>query len=83
MSYICICDGVCFQQTVDFPLTAMSMGFRGVDLGTSPAPFKALKAALTEPGPCVINLPISETEMVFPMVAPGGANRDMIHGENV
>ena len=75
-------SAVQFQQTVDFPLAAMSMGFRGVDLGTSPAPFKALKTALTEPGPCVINLPISETEMVFPMVAPGGANRDMIHGEN-
>lgn len=76
-------SAVQFQQTVDFPLVAMAMGFRGIDLGASGSPLKALKSALTEPGPCVINLPISETEMVFPMVAPGGANRDMIHGESI
>ena len=75
-------SAVQFQQTVDFPLAAMAMGFKGIDLGASGSPLKALKSALTEHGPCVINIPISETEMVFPMVAPGGANRDMIYGES-
>jgi acetolactate synthase-1/2/3 large subunit len=71
-----------FQQNVDFALVARAMGFKGIDLGVSDSPLAELESALKEPGPCVINLPISETEMVFPMVAPGGANRDMIHGES-
>jgi acetolactate synthase I/II/III large subunit len=75
-------SAVQFQQTVDFALAARAMGFKGIDLGASDNPLEELESALMEHGPCVINLPISETEMVFPMVAPGGANRDMIHGEN-
>jgi acetolactate synthase-1/2/3 large subunit len=75
-------SAVQFQQTVDFALAARAMGFKGIDLGASDSPLIELELALREHGPCVINLPISETEMVFPMVAPGGANRDMIHGES-
>ncbi len=33
------------------------------------------------PGPCLINVPIDAEENVYPMVPPGGANRDMIGGE--
>lgn len=72
-----------FQQNVDYALTARAMGMRGVDLACASDPLADLKSALLERGPCVINLPISETEMVFPMVAPGGANREMIHREGV
>ncbi|MCP4334412.1 MAG: biosynthetic-type acetolactate synthase large subunit [Gammaproteobacteria bacterium] len=72
-----------FQQNVDYALTARAMGMKGIDLGVSDNPMAELESALREHGPCVINLPISETEMVFPMVAPGGANREMIHGESV
>lgn len=75
-------SAVQFQQTVDFALAARAMGFKGIDLGASDNPLEELESALMAHGPCVINLPISETEMVFPMVAPGGANRDMIHGED-
>ena len=75
-------SAVQFQQNVDYALAARAMGFKGVDLGVSDNPLPELESALKEHGPCVINLPISETEMVFPMVAPGGANRDMIHGES-
>jgi acetolactate synthase-1/2/3 large subunit len=75
-------SAVQFRQTVDFALAARAMGFKGIDLGVSDNPLQELESALKQPGPCVINLPISETEMVFPMVAPGGANRDMIHGES-
>jgi acetolactate synthase-1/2/3 large subunit len=75
-------SAVQFQQNVDYALAARARGFKGIDLGVSDSPLAELESALNEHGPCVINLPISETEMVFPMVAPGGANRDMIHGES-
>ncbi len=75
-------SAVKFQQNVDFVLTARAMGLKAVDLGASDNPLEALESALLEHGPWVINLPISETEMVFPMVAPGSANRDMIYGDS-
>ena len=74
-------SAVKFHPDVDFALVARALGMQGVDLGLADEPFEALKAALLQRGPCVINLPICETEMVYPMVAPGGANRDMICGE--
>ena len=74
-------SSVKFQQGTDFAACAESMGVKGVDLAKEENPLEALKTALLEHGPCMINLPISETEMVYPMVAPGGANRDMIGGE--
>ena len=74
-------NAVKYQQTVDFAKAAEAMGCKGVDLAQSEDPMTDLKNALLEHGPCVINLPISETEMVYPMVAPGGANVDMIGGE--
>lgn len=70
-----------FHQGVNFAVAAESMGVKGVDLSRSDNPMADLQNALSEHGPCVINLPICETEMVYPMVAPGGANRDMIGGE--
>ena len=74
-------SAVKFQQGVDFAMAAKSMGVNGMNLGQVDNPHKQLTKALREPGPWVIDIPISETEMVFPMVAPGGSNRDMIHGE--
>ena len=73
-------SAVKFQQHVNFTLAAQAMGVKGIDLSQSENPHDELAAALLEPGACVINIPISEDEMVFPMVAPGGANKDMIHG---
>lgn len=74
-------SAVKFEQKTDFPAAAQAMGMKGIDLSTCEDPLQALQQALQEPGPCLINIPISETEMVFPMVAPGGANRDMIVSE--
>jgi acetolactate synthase-1/2/3 large subunit len=74
-------SAVKFHQGVDFALVAQAMGVEGIDLGRSETPYDDLGEALQRPGPCVINLPIHEAEMVFPMVPPGGANRDMITGE--
>ena len=61
-------------------LTAISRGF-GVpayDLDHFEAPLDLLKTVLNESGPCVINVPITPEENVFPMVPPGAANREMI-----
>nr|CAA6819879.1 MAG: Acetolactate synthase large subunit (EC [uncultured Thiotrichaceae bacterium] len=74
-------NAVKYQQNMDFAMVAQGMGVKGIDLAKSENPLEDLKAALLEHGPCVINLPISEEEMVYPMVAPGGANFDMIGGE--
>ena len=71
-------SAVKFEQATDFALVARAMGLNGVDLGASTEPLHDLKSALHQPGPWLINLPISETEMVFPMVAPGASNREMI-----
>lgn len=73
-------SAVKFEQRTNFPAVAQAMGMKGIDLSECSDPHEALAQALQEHGPCVINIPISETEMVFPMVAPGGANKDMITG---
>ncbi len=73
-------SAVKFHAKVDFAKAAEAMGLKGIDLGIVDSPLDELKNALLQPGPWVINLPICETEMVYPMVAPGGANRDMICG---
>jgi len=70
-----------FQAKMDFCRVAEGMGIEGIDLALSNEPLRDLKNAMQQTGPRLINIPISETEMVFPMVAPGGANRDMIHRE--
>lgn len=50
------------------------------DLAEAASPGDALAAALATPGPCLVNVPIAEAANVYPMVPPGGANRDMIDG---
>ncbi len=75
-------SAVKFHAKVDFVKAAEAMGLQAIDLGAVENPHDELKNALLQPGPWVINLPICATEMVYPMVAPGGANRDMIHGES-
>ena len=71
-----------FRQGVDLAMAALSMGVKGVDLGCADNPEQVLRDALQEKGPCLINIPIQETEMVFPMVPPGGANSEMVGGES-
>lgn len=66
------------RRGVDFCALAQAMGARGFDLGQAEDPAATLQQAITAQGPCVINVPISEQEMVFPMVPPGAANSEMI-----
>lgn len=69
-----------FECAPDFAAVARGYGLPGFDLGASSEPMKILSAALTTPGPCVINVPIEREANVYPMVPPGAANRDMIAG---
>ena len=71
-------NAVKFRQPADFVLAARSMGIAGLNLGESANPIQDLHEALNAAGPCLIDIPIRETEMVFPMVAPGEANSNMI-----
>ncbi|MFI5357155.1 MAG: thiamine pyrophosphate-dependent enzyme [Opitutales bacterium] len=67
-----------FHRAPDFAALARAFGLRALRLDAAGDPLAALQAALAEPGPCVIDIPIHETANVYPMVPPGAANRDMI-----
>ena len=67
-----------FHTEPDFAALARAFGMDAVDLGTARRPERALAAALDRPGPALVRVPIPRTENVYPMVPPGGANRDMI-----
>jgi acetolactate synthase-1/2/3 large subunit len=68
--------------TTDFAAIARGFGVRGFDLGRASNPETMLAEALGEPGPCLVNVPIRCDENVYPMVPPGGSNRDMIGEES-
>ncbi len=67
-----------FKQGPDFVKMAESMGVTGVDLALEDDWNAGLARAFATPGPVLIHAPIDAEEQVLPMVAPGGANRDMI-----
>ena len=70
--------GINNRRGADFALVAQAMGAVGYDLALASDPAAMLRQALAVEGPCIINVPISEEEMVFPMVPPGAANAEMI-----
>ena len=67
-----------FHSEPDFAAIARGFGVTAYDLGVAGDPLVRLSAALREPGPCLINVPIAAEVNVYPMVPPGAANRDMI-----
>ncbi|MCJ2163792.1 MULTISPECIES: acetolactate synthase large subunit [unclassified Pseudodesulfovibrio] len=71
-----------YSKSVDFIKIAEGFGIGAYDLGTSNDPARTLAEALAAPGPCLIHVPISPDEPVYPMVPPGAANSEMIGGEN-
>jgi acetolactate synthase-1/2/3 large subunit len=71
-----------FQVAADFVAIARGFGVDGLELGDCADPLDALRRALNEPGPCLINVPIGCEENVYPMVPPGAANCEMIGGES-
>ena len=70
----------CFIGNPDFKTIARGFGMNSYDLSEESDPFKRLEEILSSPGPCLINIPIDETENVLPMVAPGASNMIMIGG---
>ena len=66
-----------FDAQPDFPRLAEAFGMPALTLPID-APEDDLIKALTAPGPVLLNIPVRASAQVFPMVAPGGANRDMI-----
>jgi acetolactate synthase-1/2/3 large subunit len=70
-----------YRRQVDFIRIAEGFGMAAHDLGTSADPLETLARAFRTKGPCLIHAPIDVKENVYPMVPPGGANREMIGGE--
>jgi acetolactate synthase-1/2/3 large subunit len=70
-----------FHAEPDFVTIARGFGVRAWDLGEAADPTTTLQTALAERGPALVNVPIDAAVNVYPMVPPGGANRDMIGGE--
>jgi len=67
-----------FTRSPDFVGIARSFGLRGVRIEPNRDPLGALAAALAQPGPCLIDVPVAIDEGVYPIVPPGAANRDTI-----
>jgi acetolactate synthase I/II/III large subunit len=70
-----------FTATPDFVALARGFGVPACDLGATEYQLLTLENALSQPGPCLINVPIAPEENVYPMVPPGGANHEMIDEE--
>lgn len=67
-----------FDRQPDFVALARAFGLRAVELAGATDIPGALKEALSQRGPCLINLPIDPAENVYPIVPPGAANVDML-----
>jgi acetolactate synthase-1/2/3 large subunit len=67
-----------YPKRTDFLQIAAGFGLDTCDLNAAADPQAALQAAIQRPGPCLIHARIDMNEKVFPMVAPGAANIDMI-----
>jgi len=71
-----------YDKCVDFIKIAEGFGIKAYDLGNCDDPAATLAEAIAAPGPALIHVPVSPNEPVYPMVAPGAANSQMIGGEN-
>jgi acetolactate synthase I/II/III large subunit len=69
-----------YAQGPDWAALARSFGINAVDLEQEAHPDAALRVALLAPGPAFLRVPISDQAKVWPMVAPGGSNREMLLG---
>ncbi|MDS0525781.1 biosynthetic-type acetolactate synthase large subunit [Clostridium sp. SHJSY1] len=71
-----------FISNPSFRKIAEGFGLEGYDLGNEEYPLEKLEEILSKDGPCVINIPIKESENIFPIVPPGKSNMEMIGGES-
>lgn len=68
-----------YQVQTDFPMIARGFGMEAYDLGKSSNPTRLLEELIRKPGGVLINIPTDLQNHVFPMVPPGGANREMLY----
>ncbi|MFI5312456.1 MAG: biosynthetic-type acetolactate synthase large subunit [Gemmatimonadales bacterium] len=67
-----------FGAAPDFAAIARAFGVEAYDLATTSHPAALLARSLEARGPCLIRIPIAAEANVYPMVRPGGPNREMI-----
>lgn len=68
-----------FATGPDFAALARAFGLRGHRIDADARdPFGDIAAALALPGPCVIDIAVTDAANVLPMVPPGAANRHTI-----
>ena len=66
-----------FDSRPDFAAIARGFGIRACSIGL-PHDHAALAQALSAKGPVLIDIALSETENVYPMVPPGKGNTEAI-----
>jgi acetolactate synthase-1/2/3 large subunit len=69
-----------FQAGPDWARLARAFGWKAWDLGAEADAEAALDEALHSSGPVLLRAPLSAQAKVYPMVAPGGSNKDMLRG---
>ena len=70
-----------FDLRLDFAAIGRQFGIRGFRVSEPGDLPRAVAAALSDPGACIIDVPIHYEENVYPIVPPGAANREMIGSE--
>jgi acetolactate synthase-1/2/3 large subunit len=70
-----------FDVRLDFAAIGRQFGIRGFRVSEPGDLEGALATALSDPGACIIDIPIHYEENVYPIVPPGAANREMIGRE--
>jgi len=68
-----------YGRGTDFAALARAFGVDGVELDGADDRQATLREVLNRPGPALIHARVDREAMVFPMVPPGAANREMIH----
>ncbi|WP_243359051.1 biosynthetic-type acetolactate synthase large subunit [Fundidesulfovibrio terrae] len=69
-----------YSRGTDFAALAEAFGVTGLNLDACDDPAAALEDALNAPVPVLIHARVDPGAMVFPMVPPGAANSEMLHG---
>jgi len=67
-----------FESVPDFAALARAFGVPGLGVEKSGDRAAILAEAMRTPGPCLVDLPVTDRANVYPMVPPGAANREMI-----
>lgn len=70
-----------FISNPDFKKIGEGFGIKGCDLGEEENPLEKLTEILNSKDPYIINVPMDSTSKVYPMVAPGASNLNMIGEE--